>query len=48
MNGANEDSLLLGTWNQYHDHANWDIYNAGCWADGPLSSNYRYICEKND
>ena len=43
LSGANDDSLILSTWNN-----NWDLYNAGCWADDPLSSNRRYICEKND
>ena len=48
LSGANDDSLILSTWNKQNNNIeNW-YYNAGCWADDPLSSNRRYICEKND
>ena len=38
-NGASEDTLVLGTFNNE---------KAGCWADAPSSYDTYYICEKND
>ena len=39
MSGTSANTLVLSTWNNV---------NSGCWSDATESSNYRYICEKNE